>query len=117
MEPVSRQHIQEAALIIAQELLMDESETATIACNDEYQAVKNLLAERIRYLLEFEPEKLKSILYRIDVSEEKVLEALANNPLQEATLIIADLILQREIQKTITRKLYSSQPIDPDLAL
>jgi hypothetical protein len=117
MTDTSKENIHEAALIIANELLMDEEESDKIVHFNEYEAVKQFLADRIKYLLEYEPEKMKNILYRIDVSEQRVLEALANNPIHQAVLIIADLILQREIQKTITRKQYSSQAIDPDLAL
>jgi hypothetical protein len=117
MTNTGKENIHEAALIIASELLMDENEADKIVHFDEYEAVKNFLAVRIKYLLEFDPEKMKNILYRIDVSEQKVLEALADNSINDAVLIISDLILQREIQKTITRKQYASQAVDPDLAL
>jgi hypothetical protein len=116
MKP-TKENIHEAAMIVASELELDERESDKIVHFDEYNAVKNFLAERIKYLLEFNPEKMKYVLYRIDVNEQKVLQALADNPLNEAVLIISDLILQREIQKVITRKQYTQQVIDPDLAL
>jgi len=116
MEP-TKENIHEAALIVASELEMDENESDKIVHFDEYQAVRNFLAERIHYLLEYNPEKMKYVLYRIDVSEQKVLEALANNPMSDAVMKIADLILQREIQKVTTRKQYANQVVDPDLAL
>lgn len=51
--------------------------------------------------------QLINVLYRIDVSEEKLKEALAltnDNPAS----IIAKMILERELQKVETRKKYSS---------
>ncbi len=113
----SKENIHEAALIIASELEMDEKDASQIMEQDKYEAVKQLLAERIKYLLDFDPEKMKYILYRIDINEQKVLETLSAYPLHEAVLHIAEMILQREIQKAITRKQYHSSPIDPDLAL
>jgi len=113
----TKENIHEAAIIVATELEMDEVETNKIVGFDEYEAVKNFLAGRIKYLLEHNTEKLKYVLYRVDVSEQKVHDALANNTLEDGSQKIAELIFQREIQKTITRKQYASQPIDPDLAL
>lgn len=116
MEP-TKENIHEAAIIVASELEMNAAETEQITHYNEYEAVKNYLAERVKHLLEFETEKLKYVLYRIDVSEQKVHDALANHTLEDGAKNIAELILQREIQKAISRKQYVSQPVDPDLAL
>ncbi len=113
----SKENLHEAAIIIASELEMTHSEAEKITMFNEYEALKGFLAERIKHLLEYEIEKLKYVLYRIDVSEQKAHDALANHTLEEGAKNIAELILQREIQKAITRKQYASQPVDPDLAL
>lgn len=114
---IDSENLQEASLIIASELCLDENETDFFMKQNSYEVLKNNVAEKIIYLLNNEPEKLKYILYRIDISEQKVLEALASLPQQEASLQITELILKREIQKAITRKQYSYQVVDPDLAL
>jgi hypothetical protein len=116
MEP-TKDNIHKAAIIVADELEMDELESNKIVAFNEYEEVKNFLAQRIKYLLEHNTEKLKYVLYRIDVSEQKVHDALANHTLEVGSQQIAELIFQREIQKAITRKQYASQPVDPDLAL
>lgn len=66
------------------------------------------LSERIAYMLEHESEHLKWVLYRIDINEQKVLSILAEQPLYEAVESIAQLIIDRQIQKSITRKQYST---------
>lgn len=66
-----------------------------------FEKLRNLLAERIDFLLKSDPEKLFSILYRIDISEAKSKEALesAGNPAE----VMADLIVERQLQKVKTR--------------
>lgn len=51
--------------------------------------------------------RLINILYRIDVSEEKLKEALALSNDNPAS-VITKMILERELQKVETRKKYSS---------
>ncbi len=55
-------------------------------------------------------EKLIHILYRIDVSEQKLKEALAETNDNPAA-VIAKMILEREMQKVATRKKYGSNPL------
>jgi hypothetical protein len=71
------------------------------------KALKGALAKRLIYLVDHEPEHLKWVLYRIDVNEQKVLTILAEQPLYEAMEMVADLIIQRQIEKAITRREYS----------
>ena len=70
------------------------------------QQLRKILAERIAYMLEHERDHLKWVLYRIDVNEQKVLQKLAEQPLHEAVESIADLIIERQVQKAITRRQY-----------
>lgn len=67
-----------------------------------------VLTHQIAYLMEEDIERLKWILYRIDVSEAKLMAALADNHAGEAPRIIAQLIIDRQIEKAITRQQFSS---------
>ncbi|MCO5260271.1 MAG: hypothetical protein M9916_09025 [Crocinitomicaceae bacterium] len=65
------------------------------------------LCEYLNHLIDTDFNQLVSILYRIDVSEQKVRLALANAPQNKgAGEIIADLIINREIQKQEWREKY-----------
>ena len=70
------------------------------------EELKLRLQEFIGYHLEADFEKLCHIIYRHDVSEEKFNEALQGDNIYEQAGRIADLVIEREMQKVETRKLY-----------
>ena len=63
------------------------------------RALTNLVAE----LIEKDFARLVQVLYRMDVEEEKLKKAFAENVGKDAATIIAELILQRHLQKLQTR--------------
>ncbi len=65
------------------------------------------LTRAINYLIDKDFEKLMHILYRIDVSEQKVKQAFGLE--QDVAVQIAKLIIEREQQKVITREQYSNK--------
>ena len=76
---------------------------------DEEQALKQLkeiLMRRIEELIEKDFEQLMYILYRIDVSEEKLKGKLAEQPTDLAAEIMADMVIERRLAKIKTRKAY-----------
>jgi hypothetical protein len=60
------------------------------------------LIQAIKNILQKSPEKLAQIMYRIDIDEHKFRQALAYNQVE----ILADLVIEREMQKIITRLKY-----------
>ncbi len=56
-----------------------------------------------------QPEKLKSLLYRIDISEKEIRNFLPGHTKTDLSAFITDLVLQRELQKVLT-KIYFSSP-------
>ena len=74
-----------------------------------FEEVRNLLIERITYLIDHDFDGLLHVLYRIDVNEQKVMESLAANPLGKGPGILADLIIERQLQKVKTRKTYKQK--------
>ncbi len=70
------------------------------------------LAERVYYLIEHDLERLFSILYRLDVNEQKVHNALKLENIIPPALAIARLIINRQKEKARTRLLYSQD--EPD---
>ncbi len=53
-------------------------------------------------------ERLIQLLYRIDVSEYKLKALLKENPTEDAGLIIADLIIERQRQKIRLKQTFSN---------
>ena len=76
--------------------------------------LRNLLSGHIHQLINSNFNKLISILYRIDVSEIKLRQLLHDNPAEDAGKIIADLIIDRQLQKIKSRKESGTNPGIPE---
>lgn len=63
----------------------------------------------IRDLLDHNMERLFYVLYRLDINEQKVHQALAPYALEPPHQVLAMLIFQREKQKAKTRVEYAQQ--------
>lgn len=72
------------------------------------EQIRAALIEKLNFLLDHDFEKLLWILYRIDVSEQKAKAALAEKSDQPPAEVLADLIIQRQLQKAETRLKYRS---------
>ena len=66
--------------------------------------IKNILAGYINPLIRNNFTKLISILYRMDINEAKLMQLLKDNQAQDAGMIIAELIIERQIQKIKSKK-------------
>jgi hypothetical protein len=66
-----------------------------------------LLKKALQPLLDRDMGRLLLILYRLDISEEKVKRLLAEAPPESLAADLATLIIAREWQKVQTRKKYS----------
>jgi hypothetical protein len=71
---------------------------------ESYEAVKNRIAAFINELILHDFGKLVALLYRIDISEAKLKYLLRENTDKDAAGIIAELIIEREIQKFNSRR-------------
>ena len=65
---------------------------------------KQQLAEKINELINSDFQKLISILYRIDISESKLKLLLKENPNIDGGAIIADMMIERQLQKIRSRQ-------------
>lgn len=92
-------------LLVADKLQIDE----VLAKHSEQEQFE-VLALYLDHLIQSDFNRLLSILYRIDVSEEKVRIALSNNNgAQPAGHIIAFLLVEREIEKIKLRAQYNKK--------
>jgi len=75
-----------------------------------------VLAQRVATMIQNEPDLLFQLLYRIDVKESLVQEALANPEFSpdDAAKAIARLIIERQWQKIESRRKYPQDPHDGD---
>jgi hypothetical protein len=75
----------------------------------DFAAMRLALASHLNHLANTAFEQLISLLYRIDVNENKI-KNLLSLPHTDAGLILADLVLERLQEKIKSRKQYQSPP-------
>ncbi len=90
--------------LIKKDFLLDEELPETALTIED---LKKQLIPIINYLLDKDMSRLLNALYRIDVSEQKVKKVLAAGNPETLASDIAQMILEREMQKVITRRKYS----------
>lgn len=78
------------------------------------EKIINALTWRVDQLIAGNPDQLFSMLYRLDISEKKIKEAIAGD--EDVTKKIAVLIYERQLEKIISRRQFKSDQPDDDLA-
>ena len=77
---------------------------ATLLPESSFGIFREKLAVYLSELINHRFSGLLSLLYRLDVSEKKLKQVLAAAPDADAGLVIADLIIERQLQKIKTRE-------------
>lgn len=72
---------------------------------DSWEQLRLIVAKKVAELMELNPGDFFNLLYIMDVSEEKINHAIHNA--DAPYFAIADIIIERENQKVITRKQYA----------
>lgn len=80
--------------------------------NISLDELKEKLSGHINYLIQTNFQKLVSLLYRVDVSEQKLKSLLKEYPDSDAGKVIADLIIERQLQKIKSRQQFSQRDND-----
>lgn len=87
-----------------------ELEGAPVPASEE--ELLALLAERIVEMLECQPEYLLSLLYRLDVLEPKINQALHPAAPEMPALGLARLVLERQQQRLLTKRTIKPAPLE-----
>ena len=89
---------QELIAIINREMDLDLSQ------DTDFAAMREQLRIAINGLIASNFEQLISVLYRVDVNERKLKYLLQENVGEDAAVIIADLIIERQMEKITSRR-------------
>ncbi len=81
--------------------------------NSSSEQLKEKLAAHINHLINYDFEKLVYYLYRIDVNEHKM-KALLQSPHENAGELIAQLIIDRQLEKQKTKELFRNKKNETD---
>lgn len=74
-----------------------------------FQYFREKLAAYINELINQDFAKLISWLYRLDVSENKIKQSLGDKHAEDAGLIIADIVIERQLEKIKLRREFSGR--------
>ena len=86
------------------ELIKYLNETFSLTLKeDTYEGLKHLLASKVNGLINNDFTQLVHLLYKVDVNEAKLKRLLKEND-TNAGEIIADLIIERQLQKIKSRR-------------
>ena len=77
-----------------------------------WSALRTALAEWVNELIQHDLSELIRVLYRVDISENKLKFLLREKVGEDAAFIIADLIIERQLQKIKTRQQFKQPPPD-----
>ncbi len=72
----------------------------------------NILGERIAEMLEQQPEQLMSLLYRLDVLEEKIRPVMHPSAPEPPHVGLARLVLERQKQRAETKLNVKPEPLE-----
>ncbi len=75
--------------------------------DQDFDRCRSQIAKAINELIEKDFPRLIMILYRVDVSEIKLKKLLQQNPGTDAGLLIADMMIERQSQKTRSREQFT----------
>ena len=75
------------------------------------ETLVQILAERIGDLLERQPEQLMSLLYRLDVLEEKIKPVMHAGAPEPANVGLARLVIARQKQRIATKMSIKTSPL------
>ncbi|HEY6062022.1 MAG TPA: hypothetical protein VIV35_00335 [Chitinophagaceae bacterium] len=86
----------------------------TLPDNIPPEELQQKLALHVNHLINHDFEKLVSLLYRIDVNEKKIRQLLGQKEGENAAGLIADLIIERQLQKIKSRQQFRQRDNDID---
>lgn len=72
-----------------------------------YEPLLNTLTAKLAPFLQKNSNKLMSLLYRIDISQEQIRKYRSRNPQLAFEATLAELIIKRTLQKVILKKSFS----------
>ncbi|MFH0999236.1 MAG: hypothetical protein V1783_00200 [Bacteroidota bacterium] len=98
--------IAEAAILLNKDFGQEEETRLELSNNLTQNDLKLYLQKTIAWYLEYNFHTLVNIFYRLDIHEQRFNALIKNKIGDELTSELADLVLEREMQKAQTRLAY-----------
>lgn len=108
MDQLPEKHLQETASWAADTFSLRIPDTVS------YEMLRNRLADRLEQLISEDFQQFIFLLYRIDISEKRVQAILEENTGYPAYQAIAELIMERQLQKIASRAAFRNDQLPDD---
>jgi hypothetical protein len=107
MENINNEDIKSLQKFVSKDFLIDD-DTSLIPNSDfeKLEEFKKYLIQRLTDMLDNNFNLLVNTLYRIDISEQKLAELFGNKNKENIPEKLADMIIERQMQKIQFRKKY-----------
>lgn len=89
--------------------IIEYTDSSLVVQDNNAEMFRQRLVEYINGLITNDFNKLIYVLYRLDISEKKLKQLLAGHQQTDAGLLIANMIIERQLQKIQSRKQYRMQ--------
>ncbi|MEO1515882.1 MAG: hypothetical protein AAFV95_12750 [Bacteroidota bacterium] len=76
------------------------------------QELLDLLADQLAYMIEYRLEFLMSLMYRLDVKEHQIQQALSPGAELPPNVGLAHLVMERQKQRIFTKRHYKQSKLD-----
>lgn len=102
-----KKQVEEVVEFVERDFLINEDTSLIPAADtDSLEEFRKYLTEKLRLLLDEKFDLLVNILYRIDINEKKLGKLFSGQNREFIPSALADLIIERQLQKIKLRKLY-----------
>jgi hypothetical protein len=99
--------VEEVVKFVEKDFLVNENTSLIPSTEIEsLEEFRKYLTDKLKLLLDEKFDLLVNILYRIDINEKKLSELFSGQNREFIPSALADLIIQRQLQKIRLRKLY-----------
>lgn len=104
--------MEEKALQETTELIVRDFEIEGRPDDATEEALFQLLSDQIAYMIEYRLDFLLSLMYRLDINEQKVNAALSPMSPEPANIGLARLVMDRQKQRIFTKQYYKPEKLD-----
>jgi len=102
-----KQPFVEIVKFVEKDFLVGENDSLIPSTDlESLEDFRQYLTEKLKVLLDERFDTLVNILYRIDISEKKLSKLFSGDNRDSIPSVLADLIIDRQLQKIRLRKLY-----------
>ena len=97
-----RENVRDVSELVVRDFCLEEKRESIVT--NDLQEFRGNLCKVINHMLDHDFERLLNAMYRLDINEDRFKKILTGQKIENVAQNIADLVINRELQKLITRR-------------